>query len=78
MLESNTEAKQATGTGSKLGDGVAQKGEGAAKLPSGTLGEDSGVLPSPWQEGHALESQLASQRMRDKGAMGRPRLERQR
>lgn len=38
MLESNTEAKQATGTGSKLGVGVGQEGKGGAELPSGTRG----------------------------------------
>lgn len=43
MLESNTEAKQATGTGSKRGQGA---GKGVRGQPSG-LSQGSGVLPSP-------------------------------
>lgn len=72
MLESNTEA---TGTGSKLGTeaGVEQRralrGQAAFWAPSG-------VLPSPWQERHAMESQPAAQETRDKGTTGEQRMAR--
>lgn len=73
MLESNTEAKQATGTGSKLGVGRGRKGSEGPSCPLGHR-EGSGILPPPQQERHALESQPASQETRDTGAMGRRRM----
>lgn len=80
MLESNTEAKQATGTGSKLGPGVggcAGKGSevrGQAALWAHNHG--SGVLPSPRQERLALESLLKAQGTGDKEVTGIPRMAR--
>lgn len=73
MLESNTEAKQATGTGSKL---RVEQGRKGSEGPSCPLEHGAGSGISPRQERHALESQPASQETRDKGAMGRLRMAR--
>lgn len=50
MLESNTEAKQATGTGSKLGPGWGRERGRGATLPSGLTTTALGGSASPRQE----------------------------
>lgn len=74
MLESNTEAKQATGTGSKLGPGWGgERGRGAT-LPSGLTTTALGLGLTTAGE-TALDSAYSPGNQRW-GAMGSPRLAR--